>query len=146
MGARDTADAGERAKRLHDLVKFIDKARRVIVVTGFGDEIGTPAKVGVKSLASAIDVAQYKKRVLHFLKDHEHHTALRKLRQNEPLTPTDMGELERLLYESADLGTKADFERAYGPQESLGGFIRRLVGMDREAAKRAFGEFLDGSR
>jgi type I restriction enzyme, R subunit len=65
---------------------------------------------------------------------------------NEPLTPTDLQELERLLFRSSELGTKEDFERAYGPQDSLGRFIRSLVGLDREAAKRAFGEFLADSR
>ena len=38
--------------------------------------------------------------------------------------------------------TKEDFERAYGKQEQLGLFIRRLIGLDREAAKEAFGEYL----
>jgi type I restriction enzyme R subunit len=62
------------------------------------------------------------------------------------LTATDLNELERLLYQSSELGDKADFERAFGPQKDLRLFIRSLVGLDRAAAQEAFGEFLDGSR
>ena len=51
--------------------------------------------------------------------------------------------MEQLLYATSGVGTKADFERAYGAQESLGAFIRRLVGMDREAAKKAFAGYLN---
>ena len=71
--------------------------------------------------------------------------ALRKLRMNEPLTPTDIQELERLLFESSDLGDKEAFERVYGKQGRLGTFLRRLVGLDREAAKKAFADYLNAS-
>ena len=40
--------------------------------------------------------------------------------------------------------TKKAFEQAYGKQERLGLFIRKLIGLDREAAKQAFNEYLDG--
>jgi type I restriction enzyme, R subunit len=128
-------------KRLRDLVKFIDKVRRKIVVTDFEDVKGTAREVGIDVIAGAVDVAQYKKKMLHFLDQHQTHIALRKLRENQPLTPTDVSELERLLFESTDLGDRAAFEKAYGKQEKLGAFLRRLVGLDREAAQRAFAEY-----
>jgi type I restriction enzyme, R subunit len=133
-------------KRLRDLVKFIDKAQRRIVYTDFEDEIGPGQEVTIGGLTAGVDVAQYRQKMLAFLKHHENHIAIRKLRMNEPLTPTDLGELERLLYQSSELGTKADFERAFGLQSSLGTFVRGLVGLDRSAAQKAFAEFLDGSR
>jgi type I restriction enzyme R subunit len=34
------------------------------------------------------------------------------------------------------------FEKAFSHQQSLGAFIRKLVGLDRGAASEAFGEFL----
>ncbi len=44
-----------------------------------------------------------------------------------------------------DAGGSADLiERAKGQSKSLGLFIRSLVGLDREAAKEAFNEFLSG--
>ena len=66
-----------------------------------------------------------------------------KLKRNEPLTPTDLKELERIFLEAG-----VD-ETALGALQADGGlprFVRALVGLDREAAKRAFTEFLDGRR
>jgi len=41
------------------------------------------------------------------------------------------------------VGTREEFEQAYGKQEHLGLFIRGIVGLDREAAKKAFSEYLN---
>ena len=57
---------------------------------------------------------------------------------NKPLTPTDLDELERMLAESG-IGEPEDIERAKAESQGLGLFVRSLVGMDREAAKEAFG-------
>ena len=54
----------------------------------------------------------------------------------------DLEELERLLFASAEVGSRERFEKVFGHQQSLGAFIRSLVGLDREAATEAFGEFL----
>ena len=80
------------------------------------------------------------------MKDEENHIALQKLKRNKPITPADIQELERIFFESGDFGTKEDFENAYGKTENLGLFIRSLVGLDREEAKRAFNDFLNGQR
>jgi type I restriction enzyme R subunit len=71
---------------------------------------------------------------------------INKLRMNEQLTPLDLQELERLLFQNPSLGGREQFEKAYGRQDSLGLFIRGLVGLDREAAKKLFAEFLTGTR
>ena len=60
-----------------------------------------------------------------------------------PLTPADLGELERMLVE-AGVGTSADLSRAKQEGRGSGLFIRSLVGLDREAANQAFGQFLSG--
>ena len=62
---------------------------------------------------------------------------------NKPLTPTDLDELERMLIESG-VGSADDIEQAKEESHGLGLFVRSLVGLDREAAKEAFAEFLDG--
>lgn len=74
------------------------------------------------------------------------HIVLHKLKHNVPITCTDIDELKRLLFESVDVGTEEDFERAYGKQEHLGLFIRGLVGLNREAAKKAFSVYLNEHR
>ena len=83
---------------------------------------------------------------MQFLKDEENHIALQKLKRNKPITPSDMQELERIFFESGDFGTREDFENAYGKQENLGFFVRSLVGLDKQEAKRAFNDFLNGKR
>jgi type I restriction enzyme, R subunit len=129
--------------KLRDLIKFIPKESRKIVVTNFEDQLGEASEVTLTNLSSAIDRAQYKKRLLQFLAEHENHIALHKLRQNEPLTQQDLEELERMLFEAGGVGSREMFHQVYGKQDNLGLFIRQLVGLDREAAKRAFDRYLD---
>jgi type I restriction enzyme R subunit len=52
-----------------------------------------------------------------------------------PLTPADLGELERMLVE-ARVGISADLIRAKQESRGLRLFTRSLVGMDRESAKQ----------
>ena len=75
-----------------------------------------------------------------FLQSHEDRLALHKLRRNQPLTATDLEELERLLMEAG--GSAADIAKARSESTSLGMFVRSLVGLDRAAAKELFNEFL----
>jgi type I restriction enzyme R subunit len=85
----------------------------------------------------------FRRKARLFLKPHENHLAVLKVKRNEPLTPTDLKELERIFLEA---GVE---EAALGTLQTEGGlarFVRALVGLDREAAKRAFGEFLEGRR
>lgn len=133
-------------KRLRDLVKFIDKKQRKLIYTDFEDQLGEIVVGGYSAPPSAVNIVQYKKKVMNFLISHQDHIVLHKLKHNVPITRTDIDELKRLLFESGDVGTEEDFERAYGKQEHLGLFIRSLVGLNREAAKKAFGDYLNEHR
>lgn len=129
-------------KRLRDLVKFIDKKQRKLIYTDFEDELGEIREVEFGTVGSAVNIKQYQKKVMHFLKEHENHIAINKLKRNIPITQRDIQELERILFESDGMGTREDFEKAYGKQEHLGLFVRTLVGLDRGAAKEAFAQYL----
>jgi type I restriction enzyme, R subunit len=85
-----------------------------------------------------MDFERFKAKARHFLKAHENHVAIHKLRTNQALTPTDLGELERILVEAA--GPTPEHPTRAREQE-LGLFVRSLVGLDRSAAKQAFAEF-----
>lgn len=130
-------------RRLRDLVQHIEAGGRKIVTTDFEDQIGEATEVTLPNLSSAIDRAQYRRKFLEFIKRHEDHLTLKKVKYNEALTKLDLEELERMLFESGELGSREEFEACYGSQEGLGLFIRRLVGLDREAAKEAFSRYLD---
>jgi P4 family phage/plasmid primase-like protien len=68
-----------------------------------------------------------------------------KLRWNDPLAPADIQELEKMLL-AAGAGTADDINRAKDENYRLGLFLRSLVGLDRQAAKRAFDSFLNGKK
>jgi type I restriction enzyme R subunit len=91
------------------------------------------------------DFEKFRAKATQFLKAHNDHTAIHKLRFNDPLTPADIGELEKMLME-AGAGTPEDINRAKQENYRLGLFLRALVGLDREAAKRSFDAFLLGKK
>ena len=67
------------------------------------------------------------------------------MRQGKPLTATDLGQLEAMLLD-AGIGNADAIERARSTSSGFGGFVRSLVGLDRQAVQMAFGEFIaDGS-
>jgi type I restriction enzyme, R subunit len=126
--------------RLRDLVQHIEKGKRAIVYSNFADEIGEGIELDLPQVGEA-DFAHFKQKARHFLKAHEDHIVLHKLRQGKPLTPTDLSELEKMLLD-AGIGEAGDIERARETSRGFGRFVRSLVGLDRAAVSEAFGDFL----
>jgi type I restriction enzyme R subunit len=131
-------------KRLRALIKLIDRAHRKPVYTDFEDQMGDEVSVALPVFQSVVDRARFLAKARQFLKAHESHITIHRLRRNQPLTPSDLFELERMMVE-AGVGTPDDIARAKTENQGLGIFIRSLVGLDREAAKQAFGQFLTGT-
>ena len=70
---------------------------------------------------------------------------MQRLRRNHPLTATDLDELQRFLL-AHGIGTEQAIQRASEDCHGFGLFIRSLVGLDRNAAKELFADFLtDGT-
>ena len=128
-------------KRLRDLVKFIEKVGQKAVYTDFEDERGddTPIPIAIGGAGQSFE--RFKEKVRHFLRPRERELPLQKLRLGLGLTRDDLATLERLLVE-AKLGTEENYNTAR--QEGLGLFITSLVGLDRQAAMKAFEGFLRG--
>ncbi len=133
-------------RRLRGLIQFIDRTSINPVYTVLKDEIGNASEVTLKDFSSGINLAQYRRKVERYIRDNENHVVIAKLRFNKPLTPTDLAELERFVYESDAVGGKDQFRQGFGDERPLTLFIRSLVGLDRNAAKEAFGQFLDANR
>jgi type I restriction enzyme R subunit len=131
-------------KRLRLLVKLIEKGKRITVYSNFRDTIGDQATVDLPGVGSGADFERFRTKARQFLKNQNNHGALLKLRFNEPLTTADIAELEHLLVEAG--GTADDIGRARQESFKLGLFLRSLVGLDREAAKRSFDAFLLGKK
>ena len=128
--------------RLRSLIKLIEKKKRKIVYTDFEDEIGHSAEFELIERA-ADNYDKFRAKARAFLREHENHITVHKLRMNEPLNPTDLAELERILQENK-IGTARDIECARKEACGLGIFVRSLVGLDRQAAKTALAEFEKG--
>ncbi|MER9337892.1 DEAD/DEAH box helicase family protein [Mesorhizobium sp. M0293] len=126
--------------RLRDLVQHIEKGRKAIVYSDFADEIGDGVEIDLPQVGEA-DFARFKQKARHFLKRHEDHLVLHKLRQGKPLTAIDLAALEKMLLD-AGIGDAGDIERAREASRGFGRFVRSLVGLDRTAVSEAFGEFL----
>ena len=139
----DLPQLEELRERLRGLVQFLDKKKRKIVYTNFEDEIvGTTNEdpINVPKMTGP----QYAKKVEAYLKSHYDHIAIQKLRQNEPLTPTDLESLETVLVEIGEgEGEKLlNGLLEQNESQSLTHFVRKLVGMDRATAVNAFAKFL----
>ncbi|WP_409363855.1 DEAD/DEAH box helicase family protein [Bradyrhizobium liaoningense] len=126
--------------RLRDLVQHIEKSKKVIVYSDFADEIGEGIEHELPQVGEA-DFARLKLKARHFLRAHENHIVLHKLRQGKPLTPTDLAELEKMLLD-AGVGEAGDIKRARETSQGFGRFVRSLVGLDRAAVNEAFSDFL----
>ncbi|MES5487242.1 DEAD/DEAH box helicase family protein [Bradyrhizobium sp. INPA03-11B] len=126
--------------RLRDLIQHIEKSRKAVVYSDFIDEIGDGVEMTLPQIG-ATDFVRFKLKARHFLRAHKDHLVLHKLRQGRPLTPSDLGELEKMLLD-AGIGEPADIERAREVSQGFGRFVRSLVGLDRAAVSEAFGEFL----
>jgi type I restriction enzyme R subunit len=97
------------------------------------------------ALLSRDEVQQFRLRARTFLRAHEDHLTMQRLRRNQPLTATDLDELQRFLL-THGIGTEQAMQRASEECNGFGLFIRSLVGLDRTAAKELFADFLtDGT-
>ncbi|WP_327023427.1 DEAD/DEAH box helicase family protein [Micromonospora sp. NBC_01739] len=129
-------------RRLRGLVGLIERAKRAIVYTDFSDELGEISIVSLGNSSVGTNFERFQAKARMYLRAHEDHLALQKLRRNKQLTAGDLDELERMLVASG--GGAAEIEQARQSANGLGLFVRSLVGLDREAANEAFSEFLDG--
>ena len=124
-------------KNLRDLIKYIPKGG-LKYTTNFIDDI-----IGKEIKAAEIendDLKNYKMKAEYYVRQNQDQIAIKKLRTNLPLTKADIASLEKVLW--SELGTKADYEAEYG-QKPLGEFVRELVGLDMNAAKEAFADYLN---
>jgi type I restriction enzyme R subunit len=129
--------------RLRGLVQFIDKSKRKIVYTHFEDEItGVRQEEGI--YMPKMTGNQYAKKVEEYLRSHQDEIAIQRLRNNQPLTPTDLQSLEKtLLSIGEDEGQRLLTSMLHLHEvPTLAHLVRRIVGMDRGAAKAAFATFL----
>ena len=92
---------------------------------------------------SGRDFEKFRAKARAFLRAHQDHITIHKLRMNRIMTAVDLEELERMLVQN-DVGGNSEIQRAKAESKGLGLFVRSLVGLDREAAKEALSGFMAG--
>lgn len=126
-------------KGLRDLVQFIERRRRATVITDFEDEIREGSTIALPGTSIGVDMDKVRDKAQAFLRKHENDPVLHKLRFNDPLTPEDLEELEKIF--TAEGSTPEEIDAVKKETQSLGLFVRSLVGLDREAAKKSLSQF-----
>ena len=124
-------------ENLRDLIKYIPVSK-VHYDTNFDDEI-----LSVDWKESELendDLKNYKAKAEFYVRQHMDDAVIAKLKSNVPLTAEDVQALEKALW--SEVGTKQDYEAEYG-QKPLGEFVREIVGLDMNAAKEAFAQYLN---
>ena len=119
-----TPHAGKSAARLRALVKLIEKQQRKPIYTDFEDEMGAEAAVELPGFASP-DYERFRAKARQFLQAQKDEP-IRKLRWNEPLTASDLAELEPMLVEN--LGTSGDQDAQRARTTALASSCAHLSG------------------
>jgi type I restriction enzyme, R subunit len=104
--------------------------------------MGDEREIELPGFSTGLDMERFRDKTQQFLRAHEDDPVIRKLRWNEPLTAADLVALEKILV-AAGAGTPEELKKIRF-DGGIGLFVRSLVGLDRDAAKRAFDGFLAG--
>ncbi len=125
---------------LRNLVHIIPKQQTKPLHTNFTDTV-----IGVRDsgpMQTMETLENYRQRVNQYLQAHTDHLAIRKLRNNTPITLEELDSLEELLFSEEGLGSRERYQQVYA-DKPIGHFIRSVLGMEEEAVKVAFGDFLN---
>lgn len=124
---------------LRNLMKYIPN-NVLRYDTNFSDDIlSTEWK---ESELESDDLKNYKAKAEYYVRQHQDNSVIAKLKSNVPLAKDDIAKLEKILW--SEVGTKDEYTAEYG-EKPLGEFVREIVGLDMNAAKEAFSEFLDNA-
>ena len=129
----------EIRENLRDLMKYIPRGK-IKYETNFSDEL--LSATWKESELENDELKNYKAKAEHYIRQHQDNPAIAKLKTNQPLTQVDIEALEETLWH--EVGTKQDYEQEFGAKP-LGEFVREIVGLDMNAAKEAFSEYLTGT-
>ncbi len=127
-------------ENLRDLIKYIPVVHRIIDID-IDDKI-----ISIDWNESDLDnddLQNYKAKAEYYIRQHvTDNEVIAKLKSNVPLDEDDVRKLEAILWD--EIGTKQDYEEQYG-SKPLGEFVREIVGLDMNAAKETFSEYLNNA-
>ena len=127
-------------ENIRDLIKYIPIGS-VVYMTDFDDQV--LSMEWKEAELENDDLKNYKAKAEFYVRQHQDNAVIAKLKGNIPLNENDIAELQRILW--SEVGTRQDYEREIGAMP-LGEFVRGIVGLDMNAAKAAFAEYLDNAQ
>jgi len=128
---------------IRELIKYLDKENTPVFYTMFEDEF--VGDVVEHQLVYAFnDLDAYRRKVEQYLHENRHNLIISKLISNVQVTTSELLELENILFDQGEVGTKEEFVMAFG-ELPIGRFVRSILGLDINVAKTMFGDFLNNS-
>ena len=125
-------------ENLRDLMKYVTGGTESYD-TNFDDKI--LSMDWKESELETDDLKNYRAKAEYYIRQHaSDNEVIAKLKGNIPLNTDDIAKLENILWN--ELGTKEEYEEAY-ENKPLGELVREIVGLDMNAAKEAFAEYLN---
>ena len=124
-------------ENLRDLMKYIPIEKSTYIIDIDDDILSID---WIESDLENDDLNNYKTKAEYYIRQHQDNEVIAKLKSNEPLSSDDVKSLENILW--SEVGTKQEYEAEYGIKP-LGEFVREIVGMDMNAAKAAFADYLN---
>jgi type I restriction enzyme, R subunit len=129
---------------IRELSKLIDlNTGKGIFYTNFQDEITAPV-IAEDFVGSYGNYESHYAKLKKIIADNANNLTIHRLRTNQPITSTELDELDRILFEQSGLSTHQEFQKVLG-EKPLGIFIRSILGLDTNAAREAFSAFLANS-
>lgn len=125
---------------LRSLIHLLkDEEKEVPVYSNFEDVLNLSLVKERDLLENYTTLQSYKDRVENFIRRNKHHLVIDKIYKNIPITSLELTSLEQFLtHEKFQL---SEIEKEYGTK-SLGVFVRKVLGLDIEAANQHFASFI----
>lgn len=125
---------------LRDLMQFLEGSGKKQIDIDISDIID---EAEFKPDDTTVDIRTYREKVIDYLLENSDNEVIKKIHNLEPITNSDLDELERILWH--ELGTQQEYAETTDI-DNLAAFIRSLIGLSQEAVNEKFGEYLSGNR
>lgn len=129
--------------RLRGLMRFLESSGRDAVYADIEDVLGEAEEIALPGITPGMDFGRFRAKAQAYLRAHEDHVALQRLRRGHPLTDVDLQALTDMLVDAG--AGEAEITLAQVETGGLPTFIRSLVGLDRDYVRGAFEKYLDGT-
>lgn len=126
-------------KELRELIQLLHDGKKPrIIKTVLTDPIIDESQGQVLPIVHNFE--NYKKKVNRYIEENKDNLTIFKLTHNKPITDAELGELQNVFLK--ELGSKDDYTKEFG-STPLGILIRNIAGMDKEAVRDAFANFIN---